>query len=87
MMDQRSGHVSTPPLQDIDTYTDTREYLRHSREHADLCVRIDKIEVVALTPRGVVQDRVHAFVVHRCLTVRRFGGSSYMISCVTVRLG
>lgn len=35
MMDQRSGHVTPRPLEDIDTYTDTREYLRHSREHAD----------------------------------------------------
>ncbi len=35
MMDQRSGHVSSPGLQDIDTYTDTRDYLHHSREHAD----------------------------------------------------
>lgn len=35
MMDQRSGNVSVPPMQDIDTYTDTRDYLRHSREDAD----------------------------------------------------
>ena len=49
MVDHRAGPVGKPTqqgvvkptLQDIDTYTDTRDYLRHSREHAETHGYID----------------------------------------------